>query len=323
MDALNANTHKRSLQSRLRWIFVGPFGLRSGWRFLLFLLLAAGLVVGLVFAAKSFDWRLAPKFRALIEQASAFIGVFAATWILARIERKPVSYFGLVSLNRSRNLFAGVAAGFLSLSLLMILLIVAGGFRLGPLSLRGSAALAWGLFWLLVFTFVGFTEELMSRGYPLFALSQGIGFWPAAILMSALFGAGHLGNKGEDYIGIAAAMLAGVVLAFSLRWTGSLWWAIGYHLSWDWAETFFYGVSDSGQPSPQHFLSGTSAGPSWLSGGSVGPEGSILAIPILLLLAAVVRFTSPRAFTSGLERLKVSNRPPEAPSQDELNGVRL
>ena len=217
-----------------------------------------------------------------------------------------MSYFGLGPINRTRNFLTGIATGFLSLSLLMALLITTHAFRPGPLSLTGFAALGWGSLWVLAFVCVGFTEELMIRGYPLFALSEGIGFWPAAILTSVLFGAGHLGNKGEDYIGIAAAMLVGVVLAFSLRWTGTLWWAIGFHLSWDWAETFFYGVSDSGQPSPQHFWSGKPGGPNWLSGGSVGPEGSILVIPVILLLVAVVRFVLPHADAPGLHRLRRS-----------------
>ena len=311
MDATRVGNGTPQARSGLGWVFIGPFGLRSGWRFLLFLLLAAGLIVGLTFGVKHFDSYIPRWFRPLSQEAAGCLAVFGATWILSRVDRKPIWVFGLGPLNRSRNLLVGIVTGFVSLSLLMGLLVATGAFRLGAASLHGSAALAWGGFWLVVFVLVGFTEELMTRGYLLFALSQGIGFWPAAVLMSVFFGAGHLGNKGEDYIGISAAVFIGVVLAFSLWWTGSLWWAIGYHLAWDWAETFFYGVPDSGMPSAQHLWSGTATGPNWLSGGSVGPEGSILVIPVILLLAAVVRFTLPRAPVAGLERLRTPERPPQ------------
>jgi len=283
-------------------IFIGPFGLRSGWRWLLFILLAVGLMLVLTLPGHKFKNLISHDIRPLIDQSAVCLSVFIATWVFSRVDRKPFSSFGLQPLHLGRNLALGIVSGFLSLSLLMWLLIACHAFRPVPVSLTGSAALLWGLFWLLVFILVAFTEELLTRGYPLFALSQGIGFWPAAIGMSVFFGAGHLGNRGEDYTGIAAAMLVGVVLAFSLWWTGSLWWAIGYHLAWDWAETFFYGVADSGQPSPQHLWSGFPTGSTWLSGGSVGPEGSVLALPILLLLALLVRFTVPRGRVAGLER---------------------
>src|SRR5581483_4368238 len=97
----------------------------------------------------------------------------------------------------------------------------------GGLTLHGSQTISWALLWIGGFVLVAITEELLTRGYPLFALSQGIGFWPAAILMALLLGAGHVGNTGEDYVGVSAAILIGVVLAYSLKWTGSLWWAMG------------------------------------------------------------------------------------------------
>jgi hypothetical protein len=121
--------------------------------------------------------------------------------------------------------------------------------------------------------------------------------------LSLLFGAGHMGNRGEEVIGIANAVLAGLVFAFSVKWSGTLWWAIGCHFSWDWGETFFYGVANSGGPSHHHFLSGVAAGPAWLSGSTVGPEGSVFATVVLLLLAAAMRFTTPRYQEAGLDRL--------------------
>jgi membrane protease YdiL (CAAX protease family) len=210
-------------------------------------------------------------------------------------------------------LAAGVAGGFLALSLLIALLFAAGAAEMQTRDLRGAVPIAaWGGYWLVFFIFVGFFEEMLTRGYPLFAVSQGIGFWPAAVLFAVVFGLGHLGNSGEDYAGIANAMLAGLVFAFSLKWTGSLWWAIGAHMAWDWGQTFFFGVADSGIAARHHLLSVAPVGVTWLSGGRTGPEGSVLCIPVLLLLGAAARLTAPPLDCPDLERRRA---PAAAPAE--------
>lgn len=282
-------------------ILRGPFGLRAGWRWLLFLLLFAGFATGLSLIARG----LAPGVKGdptlLIGGCISTLSVLAATWIMSRIEGKPFWSFGLRPVNRTRNLVTGIAAGLLALSLLIGVLVASQGLDFDGLGLHGSQAIIWGLFWIATFVLTATTEELVTRGYSLFALSQGISFWPAAVVMAVLFGAGHLGNKGEDYIGICAAILVGLVLAYSLKWTGSLWWAIGFHLAWDWGETFLYGVPDSGQTVAHHLLTGSAAGPAWLSGGRVGPEGSVLVLPIIFLLGLSIRFTLPHAPVAELQ----------------------
>ncbi len=114
------------------------------------------------------------------------------------------------------------------------------------------------------------------------------GFWNAAWATSFLFGAGHTGNNGENWIGIFAAGAIGFVFCVSVRVTGSAWWAIGCHAAWDWAETYFYGTADSGMVAKGHLMTTTPNGAMFWSGGADGPEGSVLVIPIILLLLAVV-----------------------------------
>ncbi len=112
------------------------------------------------------------------------------------------------------------------------------------------------------------------------------GFWQAAWLTSTLFGAGHTGNSGEHWIGIFAAAFIGFVFCVSVWVTGSAWWAIGCHAAWDWAETYFYGTADSGFVARGHLLTTSPAGNPLWSGGTVGPEGSLLIIPVVLLILA-------------------------------------
>ncbi|HVC47588.1 MAG TPA: CPBP family intramembrane glutamic endopeptidase [Terracidiphilus sp.] len=113
-------------------------------------------------------------------------------------------------------------------------------------------------------------------------------FWQAAWVTSAAFGAFHTGNAGENSIGIFAAAAIGFVFCVSIRVTGSAWWAIGCHAAWDWAETFFYGTANSGNIPQGSLFTSSPAGRVFLSGGAVGPEGSLLVIPALLLLLGLL-----------------------------------
>ena len=298
-------------------VFIGPHGLRSGWRFLLFVSFAAvlGLVFGLGahFSARIFGQHTAD----VLQNFVLALTVVSTMWIMGKVEGRPVWNYGFSAPNGDRNLASGLAAGILALSVLMGLLVAAGAYKPGPPLLRGAEVLEWGVYWALLFVGVALSEESTIRSYPLFSLSQGLGFWPAAVILSVVFGAGHLGNKGEEWLGIANAMIAGLVLAYSVRWTGSLWWAIGYHMSWDWGESFFYGVADSGSLAHHHFLSFAPQGAGWLSGGSVGPEGSVIATIVLLALVAVVRLTTPAWHNPALDRLRPV--PPSLPVEDAEN----
>jgi membrane protease YdiL (CAAX protease family) len=284
-------------------VFMGPHGLRAGWRFLLFLFIAA-IVAALLSGCVHFVERFAGHDAgALLGNFVLVASVLLAMRIMALVEGRPVWSYGFAAPNTIRNLSLGLVSGIGSLSVLMGVLVAIGAYKPGPAALQGTDALRWALYWAILFLGVGLSEESLMRSYPLFSLTQGIGFWPAAVILSMLFGAGHLGNNGEEWIGIANAFVVGLVLAYSVKWTGSLWWAIGYHMTWDWGESFFYGVADSGSKARHHFLSFEPAGAGWLSGGSVGPEGSAIATIAILLLAVLVRFTTPRWKNPGLEPL--------------------
>ena len=106
--------------------------------------------------------------------------------------------------------------------------------------------------------------------------SQRSGFWQATWASSVGFGFIHTFNNGETWMGILAAAAIGFVFCVSVRLTGSAWWAIGCHASWDWAESYFYGTADSGFSARGHLLTTMPMGSPLWSGGSDGPEGSVL-----------------------------------------------
>ena len=135
--------------------------------------------------------------------------------------------------------------------------------------------------WAAVFLAVGFAEEFLFRGYLQFTLAEGMGFWPAALLLSLIFGAVHLHNPGEGVVGALSVFTIGMFLCLTLRRTGDLWLAIGWHAAFDFGETYLYSVPNSGLVMPGHLLAASLHGARWLTGGSVGPEGSVFSFAVL------------------------------------------
>jgi CAAX protease family protein len=214
--------------------------------------------------------------------------------IMSKIEKRPFDEYGLpVSKAFRRRFWLGLPYGFAMMTLLMTFIAAFHGFSVTGISASGTAAVKYGILYGIGFLFVGLAEEFGFRGYMQYTLASGIGFWPAAIILSILFGADHPGNPGEAKIGAFMAGGFGLLALFSLQRTGSLWFAVGMHAAFDWTETFFYGVPDSGYLSQGHLLSSTFHGANWLTGGSVGPEGSVFAFVILVLAAVGIHFMFP------------------------------
>ena len=171
----------------------------------------------------------------------------------------------------------------MGLTLFLTLSREVGLFRLGSIALQGLAIPKWGTLYALGFSIVALEEEFHYRGYGLYTLTQGIGFWPAAVVSSAFFGYSHLGNPGENWLGVLNVGAAGLLFCLLLRKSGNLWMPIGFHASWDWSQSYFYGVPDSGHALPEHLFGGTFLGARWLTGGTVGPEGSVFLTLLLIL----------------------------------------
>jgi len=302
--------------STLRKIFIGEDGLRAGWSLLIFL----AIVAAIGFCANRIAHKLhapdpkpgaemSPLF-GIIAEAIPFIIVVLVSWIMSKIERRPISVYGLGDSRKFSHFFSGMAWGIVCLSLLIFTLWKTGLLVFDSRLLFGGDILRYGAIWLFGFLLVGLLEEYLTRGYVQYTLTRGLasiyqwafktrhsatlGFWTSAILISILFGLGHKSNPGESPVGLLSAGLAAMVFCFSLWRTGSLWWAIGLHTSWDWGQSFLYGVADSGIMVQHHLFATHPVGKPILSGGTTGPEGSIFILAVLALIAVITIFTLPQ-----------------------------
>ena len=272
-------------KSALHQFFVGPDGFYAVPRWLLYLVMVwfvfqieGWLVASIQTHLNNAWWQLT------IETCMALAAIIPA-FVMARIDSRPFGDFGLPSRRAfGRNFWVGALWGIGSLSVLMLILRASGGFEFGALALHGTRALKFAAYYAVFFLITGFFEDFLMRGYSQWVLARGINFWPAATFLSIAFGYIHGRNPGETTIGLVAAGLIGFFFCLTLRRTGDLWWAVGFHMAWDWGESYLYSVPDSGTYLPGHLLNSTFHGPMWLTGGSVGPEGSYLIFAVLVAL---------------------------------------
>ena len=295
-------------------IFIGDEGLRAGWGIALFILLfALGLSAQVFVSLKTHAAATQRGSHGPVSLRASFLNetpplliVCLVTFILSRVERRPFGVFGLGGARKLPNFLAGLFTGLALLSALVLTLRATHLLAFDTRLLTGLAIFRFGLGWLAGFLLVGLFEEFLLRGYLQFTLARGLsslyaivaprhsralGFWTSALLLSVVFGLGHRSNPGESPLGLLSAALAGLVFCFALWQTGSLWWAIGLHTSWDWAQSFLYGVADSGTFVQHRLFLTHPVGSPLLSGGLTGPEGSIFILPTLALMALVIALT--------------------------------
>lgn len=273
-------------------IFLNDDGLRAGWRLLLYVVFVAIIFFALRTVSMQFRKSTPGVFSyegIFLSEVIGFISAFGAAIAMSFVERRPIGAYGLAVRGAFGKLFwQGCFFGIVEISLLVGLISAFGGYSFGLLALHGAEIVHWAILWALCLLFVGLFEEFLFRGYSLFTLVSGIGFWPAAILLSLLFAAVHLQNNGEGRIGVAAVFVVGMLWCFTVRRTGSLWFAVGMHAAFDFGETFLYSVPDSGMLLPGHLSNATMQGPAWLTGGSVGPEASVFDFLLLFICFYVI-----------------------------------
>jgi len=301
-------------------IFFGPNGLRAGWRIAIYVL----LVVAYTFAAKFIRHRLfgstprvagAPfePVREIISRGLGFMLLCLATLTMARIEGGKWDEYGLpVRRAFGRDFWFGCLWGLVGVSGVMGGLWAAGAYRVEGFALAGAELWKFGVLWGVMFLIVGLLEEFSLRGYLLYTAASGIRFWPAAVITSALFLAGHLGNSGETFLGLCDVFIIGIFLCFTLWRTGDLWFAVGMHAVWDWGLTYLYSVPNSGTTAVGHLLNVRLQGPAWLSGGSAGPEGSVINLIGDVLYFFIFAAIYKRRKWIGMDERRVAAAPPAA-----------
>jgi uncharacterized protein len=196
--------------STTKRIFIGPNGLRAGWRLLIFMAIVlamsnvARMIIKRFFPAALDPVQLTPMRIIAPDLLFCFILVVAAG-IMSKIEGRKLGEYGLPrSESLGKNFWVGLLIGLLATSSTVLAIFALHGVRFTGAEIHGSeihgtailtAAAGWGLAFLLS----GLAEEFLFRGYAQFTLTTGMGFWPSGFLLSGLFGLVHATNVEKTF----------------------------------------------------------------------------------------------------------------------------
>ncbi|MGO2113077.1 MAG: lysostaphin resistance A-like protein [Pseudoclavibacter sp.] len=224
----------------------------------------------------------------VVGPALAVAMVTLYVWVGRRVELRRVS--DAARGNSVRHMLIGTCGG-LALSAVTIgILSLAGAYTItGWGSVAGALAVAGTMCAIAV------SEEVFFRGV-VFRLIHGR--WGAGIALGAsaiIFGLVHLLNPGASLWGAVAIVIeAGLMLGAAYLATGSLWLAIGLHFGWNVATVGMFGTVTSGAEARDSLLIAVTSGPDWLSGGSFGPEASVVAVVVCSIATAVLLLVARR-----------------------------
>jgi membrane protease YdiL (CAAX protease family) len=275
-----ATANKRSLSARI-FISSDERRLRAGWRLLVHAILFSTIAIPITFAYLLVQ---GPPTGDLIIQA---IAVTIATWIARRfIDRRTFRSLGF---QLDRRTVTDLAFGF-ALPSLMMALIYLFEWAMGWLRFENwawnlmpsSQVFASLLSSFVLFMIVGYYEELLSRGYHLQNLVDGINLPWAIFLSSSIFAILHIGNPHASSISTLGILAAGYFLAYGWLRTRRLWLPIGLHIGWNFFEGPIFGFPISGLKTfrlVQHEIEG----PPLITGGEFGPEAGLILIPVLAI----------------------------------------
>ena len=179
-----------------------------------------------------------------------------------------------------KGLTVGVALGLLLMVILMTGMAVSGLYTITWVGLVP----VWGGLSLAVQAAV--TEELWMRALLFRLLWRAFGPLPAFALSALVFGALHLANPGATIVAGATVTLAGLMFCALYALTGRLWVPIGLHLAWNFAQGSLFGAAVSGGQLGNSVAHSTAreATEAWLTGGTFGPEASVVALLLISLV---------------------------------------
>ena len=277
----------------LKNIFLSPDEprLRAGWRLviqtilLIALAFCAGIPISLLFLIPGLE--LPDGLFLALNQVIELIAITGSVFLAVRfLDKRPISSIGLkFDKWTGLDIVAGIIITFFMMGFIYLIQWALGwltfdGFAWETDDLLTVLGGAVGMF--IVFTLVGWNEELLSRGYHLQTLASGLNLFWGVLISSAVFGVLHLGNPNATWISAAGIFFAGLFLATGYLTTRQLWLSIGLHIGWNFFEGVVFGFPVSGLDI-YRLMHITVDGPELWTGGAFGPEAGLVVLPGLVL----------------------------------------
>ena len=282
-------------RSILANIFLSPDEprLRAGWRLLIqtIMFLLFGTILFIVLSLIGFEPGSGSS-ALIFEQVLNLIAVTGSVYLARRwLDKRSFESLGLKWNQQALvDVLAGIGIALVQMGFIYILML-----GLNWLTFEGFAwefdplneVIAGALIFFVVFTLVGWNEELLSRGYHLQTIASGINLFWGIIISSAVFGLLHLGNPNATWVSATAIFFAGIYLAYGYVRTKQLWLPIGLHIGWNFCEGVVFGFPVSGLDIYALTRIQVTGSEIW-TGGPFGPEAGLIVLPSLLLGAGLI-----------------------------------
>ena len=281
-------TQERSILER---IFFSPDEprLRAGWRFLIqtILFFLFGTIVAILAASLGLDLG-----SLIFGNVLNFIAVTGSVFIARRwLDKMSFESLGLkLSQQALIDVLVGIGITVVQMGLIFVAMLALGWLRFEGFAWEFdpiSTVITGVLTFFIGFLFVGWNEELLSRGYHLQTIASGTNLFWGVIISSAVFGLLHLANPSASWVSTAGIFFAGIFLAYGYIRTRQLWLPIGLHIGWNFCEGVVFGFPVSGLDI--YALTRIEVtGPEIWTGGPFGPEAGLIVLPALLVGALLI-----------------------------------
>jgi membrane protease YdiL (CAAX protease family) len=268
--------------STRRWFLSDGGDVRPLWRSAIFILLSVGLYILIVPSLYSVTRGWPKELGWPLRSAALIVAFLLMSWLLLTVfDRRSFRTLGLWFYRGwGREFGVGLAAGAALMGSVVLSLVVAQAVTyhtFAPRELTG--VLTWGGILLLAAAF----EEITFRGYGMQRLIEALGEPGGVLVFSGLFAALHISNPGSTTISSVNTFLAGILLSLAYLKTRGLWLPIALHWSWNFLQGQIFSLPTSGFHFAPRLFKTEVSGPQWISGGSYGPEGSIVLTVVCIL----------------------------------------
>jgi hypothetical protein len=171
----------------------------------------------------------------------------------------------------------GLAIGFAVMAAVVLMIVAVGDAQLHSSPGSAPVHMAYGVAWLLAEILGAAGEEVLYRGLILVLVTRLFGKRTAIVTSAFAFALAHGANPGASYVWMVRLAVAGLLLAYSVFRSGTVWWGTGYHAGWNFASAPLFGAVGSGYLDRGSIFTFLPSGSALITGGSVGPEGSAFA----------------------------------------------
>lgn len=276
--------------------------IRSGWKILVVFALTYGLsiivsiILGIVLgvigsATGNADYLLTGNIASIMNNELIFlvsvalsngVSIISCIIVWRWLDKKKIREMGLTSIkSNSKEFLVGLVAGAITISIVSIGIICFGNVEFVNSVNKPNISLSL-VYGLIAFAFVGFGEEILSRGYIMSVLKQTRSKWVVLVGPALIFAMLHLANNGISILAFINLFLVGLLFAYMFMKSKNIWMPIGYHITWNYFQGYIWGFGVSGND-VQGLYKIKNVSDNIINGGAFGPEGGLMVTIVICL----------------------------------------